>query len=474
MKTTRTMSADVVVLGGGPAGENVAGTAARHGLSVVLVEQQLVGGECSYWGCMPSKALLRPTEVLAATRRVPAAAAAITGEVDVVAALRGRDLFAARWDDGSQVSWLDERDIALVRGHGRIVGERTVEVTTDDGSVRRIVASRAVVIATGSSAAWPPIPGLREVGALDNRGITTLDRVPESLLVIGGGVIGVEMAQAWRRLGTPEVHVVEVNDRLIANEEHTASDELARALRAEGIELHLGVGVSATVRSDDGIDVSLSNAKTLTVGDVLVATGRRPNSADIGLDAVGLRPGEWLATDDQLRVVGVHWLYAVGDVNGRALLTHMGKYQARIAGEVIAGGDGEAWADRHAVTRVVFTDPQIAAVGHTESSAIEAGLDVRVVDYEAGLVSETALLGRGYSGTCRLVLDGDRIVGATFVGPGAAELAHGAAIAIAGAVPIEQLWHAVPPFPTTSEVWLRLLEELLEQTPLEQPHLVGA
>lgn len=454
---------DVIVIGGGPAGENAADVTAAHGLSTAVVEHELLGGECSYWACMPSKALLRPGEVADTVSRSPAVSG---GEIDVDAALARRDDLASDWDDAGQVSWLEGAGIDLIRGHGRLAGERIVDVEDGQGEVRRYEASRAVVVATGSAASMPPIDGLEGVVPWDNRDVTSADSVPGRLLVVGGGVVGAEMAQAWHDLGA-EVTVVELHDRILAVEEPEASHELAEAFRERGIRILTDAEtesvsrtepdgpVVARVRLDDG------TVEELEADEILVATGRRPRTDHLGVGAVGLEPGENIEVDDHLVATGVgDWLYAVGDVNGRTLLTHTGKYQARIAGAHIAGIDTRAWGDTKATPRVVFTTPQVAAVGMTEAKASEAGITTAVVTYDIGSVAGAATLGEGYSGTCKLVVDTDRqiLVGATFVGPRTGELLHSATIAVAAEVPLDILWHAIPSFPTLSEVWLRLLE----------------
>jgi pyruvate/2-oxoglutarate dehydrogenase complex dihydrolipoamide dehydrogenase (E3) component len=455
---------DVIVLGAGPAGENAAGRAAGHGLSVAIVERELVGGECSYWGCMPSKTLLRPGDVIAAARRVPGAAAAVTGTIDVAAALSRRDWMVSDYDDAGQLPWLTDNNIDLVRGHGRLAGERTVEVTLAGGDVRRLTAAKAIVVATGTVPFVPPVSGLAEANAWDNRTATGAKEIPRRLLVLGGGAIGVELAQAFRRLGSDKVTVVEGSHRLLSREEPFAGDEVRQAFEAEGIDVRTGAtltevrragaGATATAMLDDGTEIEAD--------EILVAVGRRPRTADLGVDSVGLEPGKPVEVDDRLRAVGVagEWLYAVGDVNGRALLTHMGKYQARIAGDVIAGKDATDRASRDVIPRVTFTDPQVCAVGLTEAQARERYSNVRTVRYGTGDVAGASTEGDGVAGTSFLVVDADRdvIVGATFTGPQVAELLHSATIAIAGAVDLHTLWHAVPSFPTVSEVWLRLLE----------------
>lgn len=465
---------DVIVLGAGPAGENAGERAARGGLDVAIVETELVGGECSYWACMPSKALLRPAEALAAAERVPGAQPAVTGGVDVEQTLRSRDAFAAHFDDSGQVEWLKGAGLTLERGHGRLAGPRRVDITTSDGSVRRLEARRAVVVATGSAAVLPPIEGLADVRTWNNRQATTAETVPGHLVILGGGVVGVEMAQAWRSLGA-QVTLIEMRSRLLSDEEPFAGEELAEALRSRGVAVETEAkAVKVERETDDApVTVTLADDRRFTGDELLIAVGRRPRTQALGLHTVGLTDGEFIEVDDRLRAQGVDgdWLYAIGDVNGRALLTHMGKYQARIVGDLLADGPSpsrplsaatprSAWADRHAIPRVVFTDPNIAAVGYTEESATAAGLDVRTARYGTGRVAGGALHSKGFAGTSQLVIDNGRdvVVGATFTGPGTGEMLHAATIAVAGEVPLSALWHAVPAFPTVSEVWLRLLE----------------
>ena len=463
---------DLIVIGAGPVGENVADRARRGGLSAAVVESELVGGECSYWACMPSKALLRPGQALSEAASVAGSRQAVTGGLDAAAVIERRDSFASHWDDAGQVEWLDGAGITLIRGHGRIDGERRVVVETASGTVA-LEARHAVVVATGSDAAVPPIPGLDGVRPWTSREATSARSVPSELLVLGGGVVGCEMAQAWSTLGA-RVHIVEMAGSLLPGHESFAGDLLAEAMAEAGIEVLTSTRVEAARRKASGrVGVSLAGGGDLEADELLVAVGRRPRTRDIGLETVGLEPGAWLEVDDTMRVKGCGggWLYAAGDVNHRALLTHQGKYQARVCGDVIAARAGgevapgpwsplNATADHAAVPAVVFTTPEVASVGYTESAARQAGIDVKVVDYSLGQVAGASLYADGYRGRARIVVDQARrvIVGATFVGAGVAELLHSATVAVVGEVPLDRMWHAVPAYPTISEVWLRLLE----------------
>ncbi|WP_034262723.1 dihydrolipoyl dehydrogenase family protein [Actinospica robiniae] len=468
---------DVIVIGAGPVGENVADRTQAAGLSTVIVEAELVGGECSYWACMPSKALLRPAAALADARRVAGAREAVSGALDAAAVLARRNSFTSDWKDDGQVGWLDSVGVPLVRGHARLQGPRRVVVSTPSGEERELTARHVVAVCTGTQAQVPgDLPGLAGARVWTSREATSAQQVPGRLTVVGGGVVAVEMAAAWQALGS-QVTLLVRGDALLGRMESFAGELVADGLREAGVQVRFGVSVTALERGEqEGAPVTavLGDGQRLESDEILFAVGRVPATADLGLETVGLKPGSWLEVDDSclVRDVDGDWLYAVGDVNQRSLLTHQGKYQARIAGAVIgARAHGEraeptAWspfaatADELAVPQVVFTDPEAASVGLTAAQAEAAGHRVRAVDYDMGGVAGASLYADGYTGRARMVVDLDRevLLGVTFVGPGVAELLHSATVAVVGEVPIARLWHAVPSYPTISEIWLRLLE----------------
>jgi pyruvate/2-oxoglutarate dehydrogenase complex dihydrolipoamide dehydrogenase (E3) component len=467
---------DVVVLGAGPIGQNAAERARSSGLRVAVVERELVGGECSYWACVPSKALLRPVLALADARRVDGAREAITGSINPAGVFGRRDRYVTNWDDTGQAEWVAGIGATLVRGHGRLDGARRVTISASDGNEVTLSARHAVVVCTGSRAVLPDVPGIGDARPWTNRQATDSSYVPGRLAVVGAGGVGVEMATAWQGLGS-SVTLLARGSGLLPRMEPFVGELIGRGLTAAGADVRVGVSVRALRRPDpDGpVTLEMDDNTEFQVDEVLFATGRAPLTDDIGLDTVALTPGSWLDIDDTCRVKAVEdgWLYAAGDVNHRALLTHQGKYQGRIAGAAIgarAAGtplDTEPWgahvttADHHAVPQAFFTDPEAAAVGLTAEQAEQAGHRVRTVDIEIGdVVKGAQLYADGYNGRARMVVDEDQrcLLGVTLVGPGVTEMLHSATIAVAGQVPIARLWHAVPCFPTISELWLRLLE----------------
>lgn len=473
---------DVIVIGAGAAGENAADRVVQGGLTAVLVEAELVGGECSYWACMPSKALLRPGTALHGAQAVPGASQAVTRTLDVAAVLRSRDAFTSKWQDDSQVKWVEESGIELIRGHGRITAPRAVEVAGLDGNSYALTARHAVVLANGSTPDRPPIDGLSGVPYWGTREATSAKEIPERLAVLGGGVAGTELAQAFARLGSAVTLVA--RSGLLRNFPAEAAKLVAAGLRADGVEIRLNTKTQSVRENGDGsLTLTLGDGDTVSVDKLLVSTGRHPALEGLGLESVGLAAGNGkppaLSTDSTGLVHGAAgsddgpWLYAVGDAAGNALLTHQGKYEARATGAAIAArakgelkGAAADWsryaqtANEHAVPNVVFTDPELANVGRSVEQARKDGYNVSSVELPIA-VAGSSLHAKNYEGWAQLVIDEDRkvLLGATFAGPDVAELLHAATVAVVGGVPLDRLWHAVPSYPTISEVWLRLLEK---------------
>ncbi len=441
---------DAMVIGAGPAGEVAVSRLLKQGLRVALVEREMVGGECAYWACIPSKTLLRPPEARAESRRAPGLAEPEQNWNEIV---EYRDYMIRDLDDSSAAESYENIGVAVLRGNARVGGPGIVEV---DG---RAVRSEVIVIATGSEPTLPPIEGLDSVDHWTNREATTFSEVPRDVIVLGGGPVGIELGQMLHRYGA-EVTIVQASERLIDREDPPVGEMIAAALREDGVGLRLGRRARRARREDGRTTLELDDGESVDAERLIVATGRQPRTSDLGLDSIGVMLGDRgeIPIDERCRVTDGVW--AIGDVTGVSMFTHVGKYQARVACRDIAGSDVRA--DYQAIPRVVFSDPEIAAVGLTSEQAADQGIDLAEGRADLMGVSRTETYGKGVGGELRVLADRERriLVGAWAVGPLASEWIHQAVLAVKTRTPIEVLCDTVAQFPTFSEAYLNAVEDL--------------
>lgn len=466
---------DVIVVGGGVGGVAAVRKLASGGLSVALVEDRLVGGECHYWGCNPSKTLLRPIEVFNLARAVPGVREAVSdGRLDVAAVFKKRDAIIENLSDQDRIESLRQAGIAVFHGFARLSGQRTVRVayTLGDTTEAVLTARHAVVLATGTRPNVPEVPGLAQARPWTNRDLTTMTRVPPRALVVGGGPVAVEFATILSGLGSAVTLLVRENT-LLANCEPEARELVTQSLRSKDVTIHFETELSAVCRPVAGGCVTATfHDQTIEVDEIVLAAGRRTNTDNIGLESLGLPSGGFITVNDHLQAVGVSggWLYALGDTTGRARLSHISTYHGRVVADIIAARaagrelcDNELIArDAGNVAQVIYTEPQVAWVGRTESQAREEGFAVRTRTARyPGAVSFLALYRDGFQGWAKLVIDVETntLLGATFVGPQFSELVQAATLAILAKVPVSLLRHAVAPHPTVNQVWDPLLAQ---------------
>lgn len=462
---------DVVVIGGGPGGASAAEYLIAEGLEVALVEERLIGGECHYWACNPTKSLLRPIEVLALAKAVPGVREAVgLGQLDVAAVFAKRDAIVDHLDDDGATAEMQQSGLTVIHAHGQLASPREVTVTHPDGREDTVRARQAVVLATGTRPTIPDVPGLAEARPWTNRDLATMTHVPPRTLIIGGGVVGVEFATILAGLGS-KVTLLARGGTLLRNSETAASEMVTESLRRKGVDLRFHTHTSGVARpvADGAVSVTVGD-ETIEVDEVVVAAGRTVNTESLGLETVGLRAGEFVEVDDHLQAVGVDgsWLYAMGDTTGRALLSHLSQYHAVVVADIIAArargrqlADDELVArDPHNLPQVVYTDPQVVEVGRTESQARADGFAVTTITARyPEAVPDLAIFRDGFDGWAKLVVDADTdtLLGATFVGPEFAELAQAATLAVVAKVPIETLRHVVAPHPSINQIWNPLL-----------------